>query len=442
MRKMVSARLAKTLTLVLWGALLCLLLWETGSRRQPKPAVRLSGQFSGDLPACMAIVQGDAGDSLRELKDLLAVRVRKKLLSEEFYLNATKDCPAYVGSRGFITETLSAEERDFPIAYSMVIHDQVEMFERLLRAIYAPQNTYCVHVDSKSSQKFKSAAEAIASCFPNVFIATKLEKVVYASWSRVQADLNCMQDLLKSPVRWRYLLNTCGTDFPIKTNREMVRTLKLLNGRNSMETERTSDLKKGRWQYRHDASAGTVVRTGEKKSPPPISSPMFSGNAYFVVSREFVEHLLLSDGEVRKLLDWEKDTYSPDEHLWATLQRMHTVPGSLPANSKYDTSDMMAVARAVKWGYLAGDVRTGAPYEPCTGTYRRSVCVYGAGDIPWLLSQRHLLANKFDPVVDDVAIRCLEAFLHAKALGYLPMALGRDSTTLMHFARVAREGWW
>lgn len=426
---MLSAKLSKILTLILLGALLCLLLWETGSRRQPKPGPRLSKQFSGDLPACMAVVQGDAGGSVRELNKLLAARVRKRLLTEEFYLNATKDCPTYVESRGFITETLSAEERDFPIAYSVVIHDQVEMFERLLRAVFAPQNTYCVHVDQKSPQKFKSAVEAIASCFPNVFIATKQEKVVYASWSRVQADLNCMEDLLKSPVRWRYLLNTCGTDFPIKTNREMVRTLKLLNGRNSMETEQTSDLKKGRWQYHHDAATGTVVRTAEKKSPPPISSPMFSGNAYFVVSREFVEHLL-SDGEARKLLDWEKDTFSPDEHLWATLQRMHAVPGSLPANSKYDTSDMLAVARAVKWSYLAGDVRTGAPYEPCTGTYRRAVCVYGAGDIPWLLSQRHLLANKFDPAVDDVAIRCLEAFLHAKALGHLSMLVGRDGITL------------
>lgn len=417
---MVSSRLSKTLTVLLTGTVVCLVLWETGPRRR-RTAPRLHEQFSGDLTGCLAVVRGDAEGSLPELKDLLAGRVKRRGLSEEFYLNATKNCPAYIDSRGFITETLSAEERDFPIAYSMVIHNNVEMFERLLRAVYAPQNAYCVHVDQKSPQEFQSAVKAIVSCFPNVFIATKLEKVVYASWSRVQADLNCMEDLLKSPVRWRYLLNTCGADFPIKTNREMVRTLKLLKGKNSMETEQTTESKKIRWQYRHDASGGTVVRTGEMKSPPPISTPMFSGNAYIVVSREFVEHLL-SDAEARSLIEWEKDTYSPDEHLWATLQRMHTVPGSLPANSKYDTTDMMALARAVKWVYLAGDVRTGAPYEPCFGAYRRAVCVYGAGDLPWLLSQRHLLANKFDPDVDDVAIRCLEAFLHAKALGRLSLS--------------------
>lgn len=346
---------------------------------------------------------------------LLVSRKKKIVLSENFYLNETKDCSAFIAQQGFITEPLSEMEEDFPIAYSMVIHDKIEMFERLLRAVYAPQNIYCVHVDQKSPEEFQRAVESIISCFPNVFLATKLEHVVYASWSRVQADLNCMKDLLNSHIQWRYLLNTCGTDFPIKTNAEMVKTLKALNGRNSMESEVTSGHKKARWQYHHNVT-NTVTRTNVQKSPPPISSPMFSGNAYFVVTRDFVKHVI-QDGEIQKFLEWEMDTFSPDEHLWATLQRMPSVPGSVPANIKYDVSDMNAYARVVKWSYLAGEMRNGAPYYPCSGAYRRAVCVYGAGDLSWLLKQQHLFANKFDPQVDDIAIRCLEAFLHFKALG-------------------------
>ncbi|XP_019934693.2 beta-1,3-galactosyl-O-glycosyl-glycoprotein beta-1,6-N-acetylglucosaminyltransferase 3-like [Paralichthys olivaceus] len=310
----------------------------------------------------------------------------------------------------------------------MVIHEKIEMFERLLRALYAPQNIYCVHVDQKSSKDFREAVQAIVACFPNVFIASKSESVIYASWSRVQADLNCMTDLLKSPVKWRYLLNTCGTDFPIKTNGEMVKVLKILNGRNSMETEAANDYKKGRWQYHHNVADG-VIRTDVMKSPPPISSPMFTGNAYVVVSRAFVTHVM-QDTEVQKLLEWVKDTYSPDEHLWATLQRMPSVPGSTPANNKYDVTDMQAFARVVKWGYLAGDVKNGAPYPHCTGVYRRSVCVYGAGDLQWLLSQKHLLANKFDVEVDEIAIRCLETVLRFRASGLDPLLTDESSTIL------------
>jgi mucin type N-acetylglucosaminyltransferase 3 len=141
---------------------------------------------------------------------------------------------------------------------------------------------------------------------------------------------------------------------------------------------------------------------------------MFSGNAYFLVSRAFVRHVMESQ-EVRALLEWEKDTYSPDEHLWATLQRMPSVPGSNPPHIKYHESDMNAIARIVKWRPLEGEVRNGAPYPPCSGVYRRSICVYGAGDLRWLLQHHHLIANKFDPEVDDVAIRCLESYLRFKA---------------------------
>uniref|UniRef100_A0A3B5AKY2 Beta-1,3-galactosyl-O-glycosyl-glycoprotein beta-1,6-N-acetylglucosaminyltransferase 3 n=1 Tax=Stegastes partitus TaxID=144197 RepID=A0A3B5AKY2_9TELE len=408
--------LVTTLCLIFVGTFLAFALWEAGSDRQSSSELKIPQQFSADLPACSAILSGDMGDRKKELEELLTSKKRTTFFTEGFYMNATKDCSAFIENRGFITETLSKEEENFPIAYSMVIHEKIEMFERLLRAVYAPQNVYCVHVDQKSSAEFQKAVAAIASCFPNVFVASKLERVVYASWSRVQADLNCMKDLLHSPVNWRYLLNTCGTDFPIKTNGEMVKALKALNGKNSMESEVTSEYKKTRWQFHYNVTDG-LTNTYVHKPPPPISSPMFSGNAYFVVTRAFVKHVM-EDGEIQKFLEWEKDTYSPDEHLWATLQRIPSVPGSVPASDKYDISDMQALARVVKWSYLEGDMQKGAPYYPCTGIHRRAVCVYGVGDINWVLSQPHLLANKFDPEVDDIAIRCVESILHHKALGH------------------------
>lgn len=419
--RMLSRLLPKALFVFVLGTFFYLFFYWDGDKKWiSHPAKRwISQNYSADLPGCMAIIRGDTVYTEDSLAALLSSRVKTSVFTEPFYLNATKNCSAYIEKRGFITQTLSEEERHFPLAYSMVIHEKIEMFERLLRAIYAPQNVYCVHVDQKTSTEFKAAVESIASCFENVFVASKLESVVYASWSRVQADLNCMADLLASPVRWRYMLNTCGTDFPIKTNREMVQVLKTMQGRNSMETETTNDYKKTRWQY-HYTVTDTISKTSQKKSPPPIKTPMFSGNAYFVASRAFVEHVM-KDPEVHTLIEWEKDTYSPDEHLWATLQRMPAVPGSAPPNNKFDESDMLAMARAVKWSYLTGDVKNGAPYPPCTGTYRRAVCVYGAGDLTWLLEQKHLMANKFDPEVDDIAIRCLEAVLHYKALGHDPL---------------------
>lgn len=134
----------------------------------------------------------------------------------------------------------------------------MQNFERLLRAIYAPQNIYCVHVDKKAKPSFQSAVRAIASCFPNVFMASQPVNVVYASWSRVQADINCMADLYNSSTKWKYFLNTCGQDFPIKTNWEIVQMLRLLKGGNSMESEKLPEGKKWRVTKVHEVINGAI----------------------------------------------------------------------------------------------------------------------------------------------------------------------------------------
>ena len=53
------------------------------------------------------------------------------------------------------------------------MYTDAEQVERLLRAIYRPQNIYCIHVDRKSPSHVHNAMRAIANCFPNVFIASR-----------------------------------------------------------------------------------------------------------------------------------------------------------------------------------------------------------------------------------------------------------------------------
>ncbi|XP_072254883.1 beta-1,3-galactosyl-O-glycosyl-glycoprotein beta-1,6-N-acetylglucosaminyltransferase 3-like [Pyxicephalus adspersus] len=358
---------------------------------------------------CAKIIEGDLEEVRLALIDNLDIKKRKVMTNDTEYIKLTKDCTTFKKMKKYVLFSMSNEERNYPIAFSMVIHNDIEMFERLLRSIYAPQNIYCVHVDRKSPDTFHQAVRAIASCFDNVFVASKLESVVYASWSRVQADINCMEDLLNSTVEWKYFINTCGADFPLKTNAEIVTALKSLGGKNSMESEAPTAPKKARWEY-HFEVKDYVVRTDVRKDPPPLNVPIYSGNAYIVITREFVKSLFVTDF-ARDFMNWAKDTYSPDEFLWASLHRVPWIPGSFPQHRKYDTSDLIALARLVKWGGHEGDINHGAPYSECTGKHRRDVCVYGSGDLQWLLQQHHLFANKFDPKVDDHVIQCLEEHL-------------------------------
>ncbi|XP_040611798.1 N-acetyllactosaminide beta-1,6-N-acetylglucosaminyl-transferase isoform X5 [Mesocricetus auratus] len=234
-------------------------------------------------------------------------------------------CAEYVTQSHYITAPLSQEEVEFPLAYVMVIHHNFDTFARLFRAIFMPQNVYCVHVDEKATAEFKGAVEQLVSCFPNAFMASKMEPVVYGGISRLQADLNCIKDLSTSEVPWKYAINTCGQDFPLKTNKEIVQYLKGLKGKNLTPGVLPPAHAIGRTKFVHrehlSKELSYVIRTTALKPPPPHNLTIYFGSAYVALSREFV-NFVLHDPRAVDLLHWSKDTFSPDEHFWVTLNRI------------------------------------------------------------------------------------------------------------------------
>ncbi|XP_018099919.2 beta-1,3-galactosyl-O-glycosyl-glycoprotein beta-1,6-N-acetylglucosaminyltransferase 4 isoform X1 [Xenopus laevis] len=353
-----------------------------------------------------------------------SLEIRRKHIvdiKDEDVIAMTDDCEAYKYQRQFDLKPLSSEEKDFSIAYSLVVHKDAISVERLLHTIYSPANIYCIHYDQKSMPAFKKAMANLAKCLPNVFIASKLENVIYAHITRLQADLNCLSDLLKSPVQWKYVINLCGQDMPLKSNYELVAELKKLNGHNMLETSRPSDIKKKRHTFHHEVQnvefyyKQMPVRTSVTKEPPPGNLEIFIGSAYFVLSHSFVSYIFGSP-LVKEFLAWSEDTYSPDEHFWATLVRMPGVPGEIPRSQKHMT-DLDSKTRLVKWSYLEGSL-----YPPCTGMHVRSVCIYGAGELRWLMNYGHWFANKFDPKVDPTLIKCLIEKLEEKQRDWVNMS--------------------
>jgi len=134
------------------------------------------------------------------------------------------DCANFRRSRGFDRNTSPSgvDRDDFPLAFNILAHRDADQVARLLGSIYRPYNVYCIHVDALSSPDFQSAARRVAACFQNVRLASKLESIVYAGFSRLQADITCMKDNLNSSVQWKYLINTAAQAFPLKTVEEMV----------------------------------------------------------------------------------------------------------------------------------------------------------------------------------------------------------------------------
>ncbi|CAD7959734.1 unnamed protein product [Amoebophrya sp. A25] len=175
-------------------------------------------------------------------------------------------CLDFVRKRGyFLDSPFSEEEASFPLAYILLVHREIAQLERLLRAIWHRQNHYCIHVDVKASPAFRNQVRALVHClniargrmasgvvgeekkstttsssssldvaYPSAkegstFLVSDPVAVYYASYTRVEADLRCLNDL--AFVDYKYVVNLCGQDYPLKTNLELVRDFKALNGR-------------------------------------------------------------------------------------------------------------------------------------------------------------------------------------------------------------------
>ncbi|XP_022099636.1 beta-1,3-galactosyl-O-glycosyl-glycoprotein beta-1,6-N-acetylglucosaminyltransferase-like [Acanthaster planci] len=317
--------------------------------------------------------------------------------------NWTRDCDTFRRERGYPLRPSSEEEASFPLAYTIITHITSAQVERLLREIYQPQNVYCIHPDAGSSEDFQGAIRGLAHCFDNVFIASKLEDVQYAGFTRLLADINCMQDLTGSRTQvraWRYLINLCGQDFPLKTNLEIVRQLRFYNGTNDIVSYPQTAYKKYWTFFHHAVRNGKVELTRIRKRPPPHGVKLHNGNAYFAATRRFIE-FVLTDQRAIDLLEWTRDTYSPDEVYWATLQRLPGVPGGFPdniANSGYRF-------RFVKWTSHRNTPK-------CRfGKDVRVVCIFGVDYLQYLIRVPNLFANKFHYDFDPVTMQCLEETL-------------------------------
>lgn len=282
-----------------------------------------------EKPNCIKMIEGDNSE-IKKAKDYMS-DMPFHPIEDSQYINMTSNCALFIQNRGYLLPKVTQEEKHFPIAYSILTYKDVHQTERLLRSVYRPQNTYCIHVDQKASDTMRSAMSSIAKCFPNVFLASDPVKVIYAGYSRLLADIHCMQDVLKRKEKWKYYINLASQAFPLKSNREIVKILKVYNGSNDIEGivgPRLDGIRR-RFEFHFDTvfknGQYIVDRTEKRKSKPPHNLSIVRGSAYGIFSRAFV-HFIVNNNIAKDFLEWTKDTYSPDEFYWSTLHHVQSNP--------------------------------------------------------------------------------------------------------------------
>ncbi|CAL1543475.1 unnamed protein product [Lymnaea stagnalis] len=303
------------------------------------------------------------------------------LLNDDFYTNGTENCQRFKTGRGYVTAALTEEERDFPIAFSILTFKDAEMVERLLRAIYRPQNFYCIHVDRKAKDSFYFAMVRIAGCFENVFLTFNRIDVIWGTFSVLEPELICMAELWRHR-KWKYFINLTGQEFPLKTNRELVRILKSFNGANVI----------------HSTLKSAETKRWGQRTPPHHIRPV-KGPVHIAANRRFVDYILHNQTAL-DFLQWTRHTDYPDETFFTSLNfNPHLgIPGSYSGDS--DDVANVSLTRYKEW--FGQGVRCAAR------RFVRGICILTTGDLPFLERSAALFANKFHLDRDRLVIACLE----------------------------------
>ena len=283
------------------------------------------------------------------------------------------------------------------------VYEDLEHLELQLSAIYQPQNSYCIHVDLKSPYVFHDAVRKLAACFPNVIIPTRLFPVNRVGRFMMKAFDACLQALQLRP--WRYAILLQNHDFPLRTNAELVRILKLHRGGNDV-----GFLPDHPSRYRHGAqdsldSLGFPIHshTGSKTHSlvhPPANLSIYKDYVQATLSRDFVLHSL-RDPAARQLLQWLDQTYRGAELYFPTLNHNRSPPGGYPQHcvSSKRHGRKSQITRISVWG--SDKVRK------CRGRWRHGICVFSLADFKFLFSQPHFFANKFSLDTFPLALHCI-----------------------------------
>ncbi|XP_068741181.1 beta-1,3-galactosyl-O-glycosyl-glycoprotein beta-1,6-N-acetylglucosaminyltransferase 3-like isoform X1 [Montipora capricornis] len=289
---------------------------------------------------------------------------------------------------------LTKEEKGLPIAFSLTVYKKAGLLERLLQAVYMPNNIYCIHIDIKSPDVFRKAIQAMIRCLPNVFISRKSADVVWGHFSIVQAQLYCTEELLKSSVDWKYHISLIGQDFPLYDNNQIVAALRMLNDSNSIESFPIPEHNKGRTTHSHTLVNHQIYDTGVAKSPPPHNITIYKGSTHIVATKEFMEFVVHS--KIGKdFTEFLKDAYVPDEILYASLQQHPLAPGGIRGEQpEY-------IPRALHWA---------DQYYQCYGEWVRTLCWLSIKDLQWALGsimRNRLFVHKIPFDFYDDTLECL-----------------------------------
>jgi len=284
---------------------------------------------------------------------------------------------------------VSSEELIYPLAFTILIHSNLDQFDFLLRTIYRKSNYYCIHVDLKAPITLYQAIKDRSSCVTNIYLAEKRINVTWGHFSVLEAEHSCQKELLKQSTQWKYYFNLANSDIPLKTNAELVQILKLYNNQNDITSLPYRSLLRQRKSL------------SNRKIPSSISLPFYKGEFHVLLSRSAVEYIH-TNTRIADLYSFLNETMVPDEHYYSMINRWPETPGFYPYD--HDLNQISFMTRYKIWGDRP-------EHHLCRGGFVRGICVFNYQDLWHVATAPHLFANKVFFQRDRLIPYCMAQYL-------------------------------
>lgn len=346
--------------------------WQKGAITSIAPAIKKN---------CSKLFQGNA----EEISSVQRQLKYFKGMSDKQFMTQLTNC-SLVRDEFLHSYYVSPMEEKFPIAYILVVYNNPQQIVRFLKAIYRPHNVYCIHPDPKSRLEFSMFFLQLSKCLGNVFIASKLTKVMYGHGaSTLDAQFNCYTDLLNISAQWHYVINLCGRDLPLKTNREIVENLISLNGSSVISPK--------------ELDKATLIRRFYKRLKkdsriPPHRIELYKSSSYNALAQEFVTFLFRNQTAI-DFYHWIHNTIVPEEHFYASLYMYYMQSNSHIYHTHRSIVD-------VRWVFKH---QSGL----CSGRVIHYICIISCADLHLVqYNASSFFYNKYFMEEDHVVMDCTE----------------------------------
>ncbi|KAF8393227.1 hypothetical protein HHK36_021468 [Tetracentron sinense] len=205
-----------------------------------------------------------------------------------------------------------------------------ESLKRTLRALYHPLNQYAVHLDLEASPAERLELvdfvrnDPVFAKVGNVRVVVRSNLVTYRGPTMVSNTLHAAAILLKEGGEWDWFINLSASDYPLVTQDDMLHAFSTIP-RNLNFIEHTSDIGFQRAKPviidpgLYSLHKSDVFWVSEKRSVP-TAFKLFTGSAWMMLSRPFIEFCLWGwDNLPRTVLMYYANFLSSPEGYFHTV---------------------------------------------------------------------------------------------------------------------------